>query len=146
MALALKYAPPALLRVILVQAVYHTVLYTLLKVEATYSYLLYKEMDFISGLINDLLRQELQTIFNWTYTTIVHWIISNVGWAIWAILKGAWFLFQVGIYVLAVWITDSFLRGIVALPDKGVHGMLDEWSGVTSFIEGIASKFRRRSP
>ncbi len=143
--LAIKYAPPALLPVILVQAEYHTLIYTYLKIYAEFSNLLYQGMDFLAGIICGLFHG-LFMLFNWTYTTIVHWLMSDASWWFWAILEGVWFLLQVGVYVLAVWITDSFLRGIVALPDKGIKGMVQEWSEVTSFVENIISSLRRRLP
>ena len=139
MKLAIKYAPPALLPVILTEAAYHTAIYTMLKVVQFASYLMYQAMNYIGGIIMDLLH-DFVSLFNWIYTTIVHFLMSDAAWMVWAFLKALWFLLQIGVYVLAVWITDSFLRGIVALPERGFKGMVQEWSGVTEFVESVAGR------
>ena len=142
LALAIKYAPPAYLPVILTQAEYYTAIYTILKIEATASYLFYRAMDYIGGIIEKLINNVL-SLFKWVYDTVVHWVISNVSWWLWALLKGIWFIFEITIFILAVWVITSFWYGILALPTKGVRGMLEEWSGVTNFVESIASRLRR---
>ncbi len=138
-ALALKYAPSSYLPVVLTNVIYLTTIYTFLKVFAYASYLMYKAENFVWGIIKDLLH-DLFDLFKWVYDAVVHWLISDVGMAIWALLEALWFIFQVVIYIAAVWITDSFLRGIAVLPERGFKGMLEEWSGVTSFIEGLAGR------
>ena len=140
--LALKYAPPSLLLVILNESEFHTAIYTFVKVVQFASYLMYQAMNFIGGEIKDLLHK-IPPAFDWIDPTRVHFLISDAAWVLWAFLKAAWFALQIGIYLLAVWITDSFLRGIAVLPEKGFKGMIQEWSGVTSFIEDVAGRVMR---
>lgn len=143
MNLAIKYAPPALLLTILNESEIHTAIYTFLKVIQFASNLIYQAENFIGGVIMDILGyivKGLYSIFNWVYTTVVHFMMSDAAWMFWAFLKAVWFVLQIGIYLFAVWITDSFFRGIAVLPERGFKGMIQEWSGVTSFIEDVAGR------